>query len=89
MPSLPRQYRVVVQRFASDGALAFRVVAYSEGIASANSSEFESLSALVDALDSSGLGITLHLWTAGSIVFAGEVAMNESQLQTLRLMGPE
>lgn len=54
MPSSPRQYRVAIQRFADDDVQAFRVVVYGEGTISAKSSEFESLSALVDALDSPG-----------------------------------
>lgn len=84
MPASPRQFRLVIQRIANDSASAFRVVAYGEGAAN-TSAEFASLSALVNALDSSGVGITLHLRTAGSIIFAGEIAMDEAQLRALGL----
>lgn len=86
MPSFPRQYRLVVQRIAIDDAQAFLVVAYGEGAASVKLSKFESLTALMDALDSVGVGVTLDLRTAGSIVFAGEVAMDEAQLRALGLL---
>lgn len=84
MSSWPRRYRLVIQRLVNGDAPAFRVVAYGEG-ASSTSSDFQSLSALVDALDSSGLGVTLHLFTTGSIVFAGELEMNEAQQRALGL----
>lgn len=86
MPLSQRDFRLVVQRTTDDRDPRFRIVAYAEGTVGVRSSELESLSALVGALASAGLEVDLDLSAVGSIIFAGEVEMDDSQLRALGLV---
>jgi hypothetical protein len=78
-------FRLVIQRIGDERRPSFRVVAYGEDGGCALT-EFATLRALLDSLHATLPDLVLDLKAAGSIVFAGEMKLDDAQLRALRLV---
>lgn len=79
-----RSFRLVIQRVEGDWHPSFRVIAYGEAGANAHA-EFATARALFDALETAVPNVVLDLHAQGSIVFAGVVELDDTQLRSLGL----
>jgi hypothetical protein len=84
MPAPKRPFRLVVQRTGDTRRTRFRVIAYNGNSTSATA-EYGTLFELVGVLDSAVPEVVLDLKTNGSILFSGEIELDDSQLRALRL----
>lgn len=84
MPAPRRSLHLVIQRVGDDRGPSFRVIAYGEAGRGLHA-EFSSLRALQDALAAAVPGVVLGLCAEGSIIFTGEMELDEVQLRTLGL----
>lgn len=84
MPVPQRTFRLVIQRVGDDRCPSFRVVAYREAGIHAHS-EFHTLRALIEALEAAVPDVVLDLQVEGSIIFAREIELDDTQLRTLGL----
>jgi hypothetical protein len=85
MTDMPaRTFRLVVQRVGDVHRPTFRVIAYGEAGGGAHA-DFATLDALLDAVHAAGPDFVLDLRAEGSIVFAGEMALDDGQLRALGL----
>jgi hypothetical protein len=84
MSPVRRPFRLVIQRIAGNLGPKFRVIAYGDDPICAIA-DYDELGELVKALDSAIPEIALDLNAEGSVVFTGEVEMDDAQLRLLRL----
>jgi hypothetical protein len=84
---LPRQrtFRLVIQRVRADRLPSFRVIAYREAGVHAHA-DFATLGALLDAFEAAIPGVVLDPLAEGSILFAGEMDLDDTQLRVLGLI---
>ena len=90
--STPRHpLRIVIQQIVKTGTSSFRIVAYGDS-RSPRHSDFESRDALLKALhsavpgfDDAGVSINMAGGNQTSIVFAGEMDLDDNQLSILGL----
>ena len=84
MASPGREFRLIVQRVGSERHAAFRVIAYGDtGIH--GHAEFSTLGDLLDTLNTAVPEVVLDLQSQGSILFAGEMELDDTQLHALGL----
>jgi hypothetical protein len=82
--SLPgRKFRIVIQRLRDDRRPGYRIIAYEDDVTA--QADFASLSALLFALDSALPDVVLDLAAETSIIFAGEMELDDTQLRVLGL----
>jgi hypothetical protein len=81
--SMPqRTFRLVVQQIGNRLHGSFRVIAYGDaGIK--GQADFTSFSVLLDTLHSAVPDVVLNLRAEGSIIFAAEMQLSDSQLKAL------
>jgi hypothetical protein len=79
-----RSFRLVIQRIGAPRGPRFRVIAYGDDSMRAWA-DFTTLTELLDALGSATPNIILDLRADHSIIFAGEIALDDSQLRALGL----
>lgn len=84
MASPPRTLRLVIQRVGDDRQPSFRVIAYGGDGINAHA-DFATLPALLAALITAVPDVDLDLRARGSIIFAGEMELDETQLRALGL----
>ncbi len=83
--SLPqRTFRLLVQRVGDSCRHSFRVLACGEPGVHAHA-DFATHRALHDALDAAVPDLVLDLGSEGSIIFAGEMELDETQRRILGL----
>jgi hypothetical protein len=85
MLSPARKFRLVIQQLGYR-APHFRVVAYGEGMKA--HADFSSLPDLLSALDAALPDVRLNARAAGSVVFAGDLELDDLQMRTLKLVSP-
>jgi hypothetical protein len=83
MSSPGRSFRIVIQRLGDDRRSGYSITAYGDGISA--KADFSSLSALLFVLDSAIPEVVLDLAPETSIVYAGDMELNDSQLMALGL----
>jgi hypothetical protein len=84
VPLSKRPFRVIVQRRGDSRDPKFRIIAYGDDPISAIA-DYNTLPELLNALAATLPDVVLNLSAEGSVIFTGEIEMDESQLKALRL----
>jgi hypothetical protein len=85
MPLPRRTFRLVIQRVGENRRPSFRVIAYGEASGINARAEFATLQALLGALETAVPDVVLNLRAEGSIIFAGEMGLDDAQLRAMGL----
>jgi hypothetical protein len=83
MSSPGRRFRIVIQRLRDDRRSGYSITAYGGDISA--KAEFSSLSALLFVLDTAIPEVVLDLAAETSVVYSGDMELNDSQLMALGL----